>query len=708
MTKAYRRRDRAWRGCISLEEFQRIARETVGKERPNKEADDWCKNLFGKVASPGVKDPLRRKQREEAILADLNRVEGNHRGGDHSKKRKRVINLSEDRRPSRRESTYLENTGRDIEWGSPSKAVLAQQHELLSPISPSTPTRQRPSRGLAPLASVTNVAAASPATPPKSPLDGKGRSRHGLGQGGKEDGSKDSKTRLSGNLDPFVDNERGGRANLNTRHLFTFPPPVLPPPSASELISYRSRMDFQVDPNAHATTKGLPANINVEPGAKQATPLPPQVDAEGHSQPVAGKSLPTPVSNGPAKRVPPPINSPTATGPDLVSIGMKRTRETEDVGSSKKVVLAGSSRPVQKIPGPSRDRKPSETWSPDETTFMEDPHSKRGVSKFKTRKGDMSVDAIKARLIRATSTLQILPSSRPDTAAQNPGITNAKPTTIEKEALHERTLGDDTKPIRPKVGSSTLSFGIPAPFPPGTTGPESSLERPNNSDKIAAYHGADKFYSGRPPSATPPQQQKVSEPGNEDRKSLDTSTKQDVAERQLGQQKAEQSKTVVGRFPSFVLEPQQLLFTDTAIGVLMSTSVVWFAREIHHLEPPYRPSSLQLVPRMNEVSQLDSLLVACGWHRKKAFSSKRGVERGVVFVDYEEQSDTHPIVKTHWTVQQCENAYRLATQYQTPAEGGMKPIWIMDARVLRWERLRLMKPGNSLDTFEEFVLWKHL
>ena len=111
---------------------------------------------------------------------------------------------------------------------------------------------------------------------------------------------------------------------------------------------------------------------------------------------------------------------------------------------------------------------------------------------------------------------------------------------------------------------------------------------------------------------------------------------------------------------------------------------------------------------MNEVSKLDSLLIACGWHRRKTFSSKRGVERGVVFVDYEEQSDTHPIVKTHWAVQQCENAYQLATQYQTSTEGGMKPSWIMDARMLRWERLRLMKSGNSLDALEEFVLREHV
>ena len=201
MTKTYRRRDRTWRECISLEEFQRIARETVGRERPNNEADDWCKDLFGKVASPGVKDPLKRKQREEAILAYLERMGGNHRGGGHKskdhngKKRKRIIDsnnyLQEDRRPRQRESAYLENVGRVVE-GSPSRAVLGQQRGPVSPISPVTPTRPRLPRRHAPLCSMTNVTATGSTTPPKSPLHGKDYNQLGPGQIGKEGGLKDS------------------------------------------------------------------------------------------------------------------------------------------------------------------------------------------------------------------------------------------------------------------------------------------------------------------------------------------------------------------------------------------------------------------------------------------------------------------------------------------------------------------------------------
>lgn len=717
MTKAYRRRDRTWRECISLEDFQRVARETVGRERPNKETDDWCKNLFGKVASPGVKDPLRRKQREEAVLAGLERVERKHRDGDHksnTKKRKRTTDsghLSEDRRPRHRESTYLENVGRVVE-GSPSRAVLVQRHGPISPVSPVTPTRPRVSRRLAPLMSMTNVAVTDPTTSPKSPLDGRGCNLLGFDQVTEEEGSKGSKARSSGNADPFVDDKRDGHVGRNTTHPFIIPS-LVPPLSASTTTSRQKRMDTPGDPDVHAVPSDSPTNVSSkgELGTKQSTPLGPQANPERHSQSVAGRSLPTPVSNGPIKRVPPPAGSPIGTEAEGASIGVKRTREDEeDVrSSSKKVVLARPSLSAQRVPGSSRDLKPSET------TFMENPHSIRKISKSKTRKGNMSVDAIKARLIRATSTLQVIPSQSPDAAIRSPAVavvTRAiKSRGVEERSVHEKSLEDEVEPIRQKAGPSALTFGIPAPFPPGTSGPGSLLGCPNNSDKIAAYHGADKFYSGRPPSTTPPQLREVSELVNEDGKTSAPSpgedTKQDDAQaRQPGQQKPEGSKKATGRFPSLILEPQQLLFTDTPVGILMITSVVWFARDVHDPEPPYRPSSPQLVPRMNEVSQLESLLVACGWHRKKGFSSKRGIERGVVFVDYEEQGDVQPVIKTHWVVQQCEHAHRLATQHQTPTERGMRPIWIMDARALRWERLRSMKSGDSLDALEEFVLWK--
>lgn len=731
MTKAYRRRDRTWRECISLEEFQRIARETVGRERPNKEADDWCKNLFGKVASPGVKHPLRKKQREEAILADLERIEGNRRDGkskDHNnRKRKRTVDSShhpQDERPHHRESNYSENIGRAV-GGSPLKAVLFQQLGPVSPIPPITPTRPRLFRPLAPLGSMTNVTGTDTTTPPKSPLDSRDRDWLRSGEFGRDGRSKDSKACLSGNPDPFVDEgdyKRGEHVGLNTTRTFVIPPPVSPL-SSPTTAQRRKRMDLQRDANVPTVPRDSSTKVDIDArvAIEQTTPLvsqpqpasaSPQISLEHQSQSIVGRSLPTPVSNGPAKRAPPTVSSPTVSGVKHASTGVKRKREAEDIHSpSKKVTLLGSSVLVQGAPGPSPGLKPSETWSPDETTFMEEPRPSHDLSRSKSRRGDMSVDAIKARLIRATSTMQILPSQKPDATVRNPTVVievcHAKSAKAEGRmdpVVREKTLENDIGPHCREVGSSVSTFGIPVPFPPGTSGPGSASEHPNNSDKIAAYHGADKYYSSRPPSsATPPQPPKDPEPADESGKLLASAPGED---KKLSQTESEDNKKALGRFPSLVLEPQQLLFTDTAVGKLLSTSVVWFARDVHVPEPPHRPSSLQLVPRLNEVSQLESLLVACGWHRKRSFTSKRGIERGVVFVDYEEQSDVQAVIKTHWVAQQCENAHQLATRYHSPAERGMKPIWVVDARVLRRERLRTMKPDDALDALEEFVLWR--
>ena len=206
----------------------------------------------------------------------------------------------------------------------------------------------------------------------------------------------------------------------------------------------------------------------------------------------------------------------SSTIPEVQDVltGMKKKREeTEDVHSlSKKVVTTRSSPPVQVVPGPSHDSTPSETWNPDETNFMEGPHLTHSVSKSKSRRGGMSVDTIRARLIRATSTLQILPSHQPDTAAGNSTVVikacDTKSTRVEETAdqvVYQKTLEGGVEPGPQKAASSALMFGIPAPFPVGTFGPGSAPERLDNSGKIAAYHGTDKFYSSRPPSsATPP------------------------------------------------------------------------------------------------------------------------------------------------------------------------------------------------------------
>ncbi len=64
-------------------EFQKIAREVVGRDRPGKDIDDWCDALWGKPSSPGVKNPAKRKQREEEWVAKLENA-------DRKGKRRRI------------------------------------------------------------------------------------------------------------------------------------------------------------------------------------------------------------------------------------------------------------------------------------------------------------------------------------------------------------------------------------------------------------------------------------------------------------------------------------------------------------------------------------------------------------------------------------------------------------------------------------------
>lgn len=718
MTKAYRRRERTWRECISLEEFQRIARETVGRERPNKEADDWCKSLFGKVASPGVRHPLRRKQREETILAELERIERRHfDGGGKSKdrnggKKERTRDPgrhSKDRRPYHRESTCSENVGQAIER-SPLGAVFAQQRGFVPSTPPITPTRPGLVRRLVPLGSVTNVAISNPTTP----LDDQNRDRLGSGREGE---SERPMTRSAGNRDLLVDEadyKTGHRTDLHSKHPFTTPAPCLLL-SPSTTIPHRKRMGLQDNSNLHVTSSDPPirANTDVQPATEQVAP-----DVECNSPSVAGRSLPIDMSSGPVEHVFPPANLPTVPAVQDAPTGVKRKREAaEGVHPPPKKIMTGSSSSVQKVSNSSRDLKLSETWSPEKPPFIEEPHSTCGVPKSKTRGGNMSVDAIKVRLVRAASTLQISLSQNPDATTGNLAVAiqrcDTEPARMEEKTrpiMNQKTLEDGAEPVRRKTASTTFAFRIPAPFPPGTSGPGSTTGCPNNSDKIAAYHGADKFYSSRPPpSTTPPQPPKAPRSADESGMLIPPvvgDMGKDLSTEQPEQLKFGDSKKILERFPSFVLHPQLLLFTDTPVGNLMSTSVVWFARDLNVPEPSYRPSSLQLVPRLNEVSQLESLLVACGWHRRIGFNSKRGVEKGVIFIDYEQQTDIQPAVKTHLVAQQCENAYRLATRHQDPTERGMKPIWIVDAKVLRWERLQSMECVNALDALEEFILWR--
>ena len=133
------------------------------------------------------------------------------------------------------------------------------------------------------------------------------------------------------------------------------------------------------------------------------------------------------------------------------------------------------------------------------------------------------------------------------------------------------------------------------------------------------------------------------------------------------------------RFPSFVLEPHQRLFADTAVGELMSTSVIWFLETLTLPSPFFPPTR----PEIEQGLSTQELAGRVGWHRKKVFSSKRGIEGGIAFIDCEEQAYIQLVIKTCWMAQQYENAYVLATQYQDPTERGTKQICVVGAKVLR-------------------------
>ena len=76
MTKFHRASERSWRDGSTLDHLQRIAREAVGRDRQNKDVDDWCKSVWGKPQSPGVRCLAKRKAHEEEWFDKLERADG--------------------------------------------------------------------------------------------------------------------------------------------------------------------------------------------------------------------------------------------------------------------------------------------------------------------------------------------------------------------------------------------------------------------------------------------------------------------------------------------------------------------------------------------------------------------------------------------------------------------------------------------------------
>ncbi|KAJ7435078.1 hypothetical protein B0H11DRAFT_685749 [Mycena galericulata] len=71
ITKIFRTGERSWRDGINLQALHQVARDSLGKDRTNKDVDDWGNGVWGKSVSPGV--TLKRKARadewEEKLVA---------------------------------------------------------------------------------------------------------------------------------------------------------------------------------------------------------------------------------------------------------------------------------------------------------------------------------------------------------------------------------------------------------------------------------------------------------------------------------------------------------------------------------------------------------------------------------------------------------------------------------------------------------------
>jgi len=61
---------------VTLQDLHKIARQSIGRDRSTKDVDDWTKEVWGNVASPGVRCEKKRKEREIGWTEKLGVVDG--------------------------------------------------------------------------------------------------------------------------------------------------------------------------------------------------------------------------------------------------------------------------------------------------------------------------------------------------------------------------------------------------------------------------------------------------------------------------------------------------------------------------------------------------------------------------------------------------------------------------------------------------------
>lgn len=76
LTKLYCPSSRPWSEGVTLQDLHKIACESIGRNRTEKEVEDWTKEVWGEVASPGVRCKSKRKEKEATWLDRLGVVDG--------------------------------------------------------------------------------------------------------------------------------------------------------------------------------------------------------------------------------------------------------------------------------------------------------------------------------------------------------------------------------------------------------------------------------------------------------------------------------------------------------------------------------------------------------------------------------------------------------------------------------------------------------
>ncbi|KDQ19564.1 hypothetical protein BOTBODRAFT_28144 [Botryobasidium botryosum FD-172 SS1] len=108
-TKVWREQDRSWIEALTVDKFQEIAREAIGRDTTDKELSDKVAQMWGRPPSPGAKCPLKRRHTSAAVFERLQQAEGGSawerpsaRGADRKSKSDSALPLATAEFPAKR------------------------------------------------------------------------------------------------------------------------------------------------------------------------------------------------------------------------------------------------------------------------------------------------------------------------------------------------------------------------------------------------------------------------------------------------------------------------------------------------------------------------------------------------------------------------------------------------------------------------------